>query len=311
MSEFIQKDYHLSLHLFFLAFALATPTQAASQQGTGQPKPEISCRSNPIFGPGDLTLKKKELWDGYKISFGPAPNAGKESDTECMAAIFDPSGKEVYRTTDIDVMLDPATGMDIDGDGAPDVVVMKGSSGGSGGSWEIEVISLKPQPHVLFTSNQDFPPAAFRKDSQGRAVLWSDWGGNSDLGYSMAHANDPSARIVYRFTERKLKDVTPEFCIEIKDDKHFPRPTEAYLEHFKNSKIDSGQFESLDDEWTAGKVMSLALHYVFCRRFDNALEVIQEMWPKQDQFNLIKKLKEEMSNDQNCPDCAKAIEKWR
>lgn len=301
----------MSLYLFLLSFALLTPTQAAEQQPTRQAKSEISCRSNPIFGPGGLTLKKKELWDGYEISFGPAPNAGKETETECMAAIFDLSGKEVYHTTDIDVMLDPATGMDIDGDGAPDVVVMKGSSGGSGGSWDLEVISLKPRPHVLFTSNQDFPPADFRKDSQGRAVLWLNWGGNSDLGYSMAHADDPSARLVYRFTEGKLNDITPEFCSEIETDKSFPRPSDASLKHFKNSKIDSGQFGTLDDERTSGKVMSLALHYLFCRQFDKALAVIHQMWPREDQANLLKSLKKEISQESwVCPECAQHMEGW-
>jgi hypothetical protein len=255
----------------------------------------------------DKSFGKKKLWDGYEVSVGPtAHDSG--ADDACTAAIYDQAGKEVYRTTGPGVKLDPATGMDVDGDGAPHVVLMNGSSGSS---WEIEVVSLTPEPHVLFKFEQESPQVDLRKDLKGRVVLWSGWGGNSDLGYSMAHANDPSARIAYRFTGGKLKDVTPEFCIEIEDDKHFPRLTEASLEHFKNSKIDSGQFESLDDEWTAGKMMLLALHYVFCRRFDDALEVIHEMWPKQDQLNLIKKLKEEMSNDKTCPECAKAIEKWR
>src|SRR4029077_3893100 len=98
----------------------------------------------------------------------------------------------------------------------------------------------------------------------------------------MAHANDPSARMVYRFSGGKLNDGTPEFCSEIETDKSFPRPSDASLEHFTNSKIDSGQFATLDDERTAGKVMSLALHYVFCRRFDRALDVIHQMWPRKD-----------------------------
>ena|SRR5258708_28475686 len=127
----------------------------------------------------------------------------------------------------------------------------------------------------------------------------------------MAHANDPSARIVYRFTQGKLKDVTPEFCSEIENERHFPKPTVASLEHLKNSKIDSGQFESLDDERTAGRVMSLVLHNLFCRRFANALDLIRRAWPREDQPNLIKRLKEEMSSDHDCPMCAEAIEKWR
>jgi len=297
-------------HFLLLAFALVTPTGSAHQHRERPPKPEIACYSS--FGSeGELTVKKKELWDGYEISFGPAPHSDKDSEDACMAAIYDRSGKEVYQTTDINVTLDPATGMDVDGDGAPEVVLMHGASGGSGGSWDVEVISLKPQPHVLFTFNQDFPPADFRKDTQQRVVLWSGWGGNSAFGYSMAHANFPAAQMVYRFTDGKLRDVTPEFCSDIENSKYFPRPSEADLEHFKTSKIDSGKFETLDDERTAGKVLSFLLHNVFCRRFDKALEVIHQTWPKEDQVNLITKLKERMSRDRDCPECAKEIEQWR
>jgi hypothetical protein len=296
-------------YFLLLALGFAIQGAAAHTRASSLLQKKLSCSAFPV----DKSFGKKKLWDGYEVSVGPTAHFDEDSgaDDACTAAIYDQSGKEVYRTTGPGVELDPATGMDVDGDGAPEVVLMNGATGGSGGSWEIEVVSLTPQPHVLFKFEQEFSPADFRKDLKGRVVLWSRWGGNSDLGYSMAHAHDPSARIVYRFTEGKLKDVTPEFCSEIENDRHFPRPTAASLEHFKDSKIDSGQFESLDDEWAAGKVMSLVLHYVFCRRFDNALEVIHEMWPKQDQLNLIEKLKEEMSNDQNCPECAKAIEKWR
>jgi hypothetical protein len=296
-------------YFLLLALGLATPGAAAHTRASLLQQEKLSCSAFPV----DKSFGKKKLWGGYEVSVGPTAHFDDDSgaDDGCTAAIYDPSGKEVYRTTGPGVKLAPATGMDVDGDGAADVVLMNGSNGGSGGSWEIEVVSLTPQPHLLFKFEQDSPRADLRKDLKGRVVLWSRWGGNSDLGYSMAHVNDPSTRIVYRFTEGKLKDVTPEFCGEIENDKHFPRPTEASLEYFKNSKIDSGQFESPDVEGTAGKVMSLALHYVMCRRFDNGLEVIHEMWPKQDQLNLIKKLKEEMSNDQICAECAKAIEKWR
>ena len=296
--------YFLVLALGFAMHGKAAQTGAPSSQ-----EKKLSCSTFPV----DKSFGKKKLWEGYEVSVGPTAHFDDDSgaDGACAAAIYDQSGKEVYRTTGPSVKLDPATGMDVDGDGAPDVVLMNGSSGGSGGSWEIEVVSLKPHPHLLFKFEQEFPPADFRKDSQGKAVLWSGWGGNSSLGYSMAHANDPSARIVYRFTDGKLKDVTPEFCSEIENDKHFQKPTEASLEHFKNSTIDSGEFESLDDEGTAGRLMSLILHYMLCRRFDNALNVIHQMWPKQDQVNLIKKLKEEMSNNQDCAECAKAIERWR
>lgn len=296
--------YFLLVALGFSTLGTVPQTRTVSLQ-----LEKLSCSTFPV----DKSFGKKKLWDGYEISVGPTAHSENDSgaDDACTAVIYDRSGREVYRTTGPGVELDPATGMDVDDDGAPDVVLNNGSSGGSGGSWEIEVVSLKPRPHLLFKFGQEFPPADLRKDLQGRVVLWSRWGGDSDFGYSMAHMNDPSARIVHRFADGLLKDVTPEFCSEIENDKDFPRLTEASLEHFKNSKIASGRFETLDDEQAAGKVISLALHYVFCRRFDNALDVINGMWPKEDHANLLKKLKEEISSDQDCPDCGEAVAKWR
>jgi len=135
---------------------------------------KLSCSTFPV----DKRYGEKELWDGYQISVGPTAHFKDDSgaDDACRAALYDQSGKEVYRTTGPGVMLDSATGMDVDGDGAPEVVLMNGSSGGS---WEIEVVSLKPQPHLLFKFEQEFPPADFRKALQGTVVLWSGWGGNS------------------------------------------------------------------------------------------------------------------------------------
>jgi hypothetical protein len=75
----------------------------------------------PLFSV-DKSFGKKKLWDGYEVSVGPtAHDSG--ADDACTAAIYDQAGKEVYRTTGPGVKLDPATGMDVDGDGAPDVVL--------------------------------------------------------------------------------------------------------------------------------------------------------------------------------------------
>lgn len=296
---------------YFLALALGLATQGAALHLLTVPTQgdSLSCSTSPV----DKSFGKKKLWDGYEASVGPTSHFEDDSDADdaCTAAIYDHSGKEVYRTTGPGVMLDPATGMDIDGDGAPDVVLMNGSSGGSGGSWAIEVVSLKPQPHLLFKFEEDSPPAPFRKDSQGRVALWSWEPLYLNRYYSIPNALARIYRVkALRFANGELRNITAEYCGEIEKGKDFPRPTKNEMEDLKKSKITSGEFENLDDQESAAKVLSLIVQYIFCRRFEEALDVIHQAWPEQDRANLIKSL-QEILKDGDCPECISRIEQWR
>ncbi len=299
----------MSAYLFLLALGLAAQGPVAHARAASLQREKLSCSTFPV----DKNFGKKKLWDGYEVSVGPTAHFEDDSgaDDACTAAIYDQSGKEVYRTTGPGVMLDPSTGMDIDGDGAPEVVLMNGASGGSGGSWEIEVVSLKPQPRLLFKFEEDSPHAPFIKDSQGRVVLWLFEPIYLNKYYSIPNS---LARIhkqkVLRFANGELRDVTSEYISEIEKKSNFPRPTKNEIEDLKESKIVSGEFENLDDEESASKVLSLIVQYMFCRRFKEAFNVIQQAWPDQDRPNLIKSL-EEIMRDGDCPECAKQVEQWR
>jgi hypothetical protein len=299
----------MAVHLFLLALGLATPGAAAHPQGRSSQQEKLSCSTFPA----DKHSGKKELWDGYEVSVGPTAHFkdGSHADDACTAAIYDRFGNEVYRTTGPGVLLDPATGMDIDGDGAPEVVLMNGSGGGSRGSWTIEVVSLKPQPHLLFKLEGYSPPAPFRKDSQQRVVWWSwdriELGNLGHYEFSSATGRFYAQR-VYRFTDGEVREVSAGYYSEI--EKSLPRPTKNEMEDLKESKIDSGQFENLDNEEAASKVLSLLIQNIFCRRFKEALDFIHQTWPEHDQANLIKVLKENFER-WDCPECAKEIAQWR
>jgi hypothetical protein len=294
-------------YLFLLVLELVTPRTMAHQQ-----QERLSCATYPV----DKNFGKKELWDGYKVSVGPTAHFEDDSgaDDACTAAIYDPAGKEVYRTTGPSVRLDPATGMDIDGDGAPDVVLMNGASGtsGGGGGWQIEVVSLKPQLHLLFKFVVDLPPAPFEKDSQQRVVLLS--GVTVDdfaLAYEWPHAARSQAQRIYRFIDGKLVDVTPEHCSEVEAGPFFQKLhrklTPQALERFKTSE--NLQDLQVDDMSTGARILSVILQHIFCHRFDQALDTIHHMWPPRDQANLIKNLKD-VSKKWDCPECARQIEQW-
>jgi len=301
----------MTVYLFILALRfIAQAPESHGQAASSQPE-KLSCSTSPV----DKSFGKRELWNGSEISVRPTAHFEEDSgaDDACTAAIYDQSGKELYRTTGPGVRLDPATGMDIDGDGAPDVVLMNGASGGSGGSWEIEVISLIPKPHLLFEFETDFPPAPFQKDLHANVVLWSgEQGDDLATAYKWPRAARPAAQRVYRWIDGKLVDVTQDHCEEIEAGPYFQKLrrklTPQNLEKFKGAK--SLDDLEVDDMTTGGRVLSLILQHIFCRRFGQALDDIRQLWPEKDRANLIRNLKQ-VSNHWDCPECIEQISQWR
>jgi hypothetical protein len=116
----------------------------------------------------------------------------------------------------------------------------------------------------LFKFEEDSPHAPFIKDSQGRVVLWSFEPIYLNKYYAIPNA---LARIyrqkVLRFANAKLTDVTGEYWSEIEKSRDFPRPTKNEMEDLKESKITSGEFENLDDQESASKVLSLIVQNFF------------------------------------------------
>jgi hypothetical protein len=276
------------------------PAQPALQQ---QGEPELNCAP-----PFHDEVGKKELWDGYEISISVDGNPDGP-DASCDAKIYDKSGKVVYEAeghTGPGFILDSSTGMDIDGDGSPDVVLLNGAPAADNpGDWEIQVISLKPRPHLVFTFGQNSDSAGFVRDSQGRIALWTgyDWFAALQNGYEIPNAERPHVERVYRFTDGKFTEVTPDYRVEI--ERRLFMPSAHEMADFKANDISSGNFDYSE----AADMLNVILQEIFCRRFDQALAFIHRVWPDQDRPNLIKGLQYE-SKSWNCPECEQAIAAW-
>lgn len=143
---------------------------------------------------------------------------------------------------------------------------------GGGGDWELEVVSLNPKPHPVPVSFGGQAPS-FSKDSKGRV----------------------------RFVEGKLAEVTPEYCVEIEPKLY--HPSREQRADFRASKL-----SDLDPDDVA-RMLNLLMQRIFCRQFDQTLELIHETWPEEDQPNLIATLKKE-SKTWDCSECEKAIAVW-
>jgi hypothetical protein len=280
--------------------APAVQAQSALQRGG---EPELDCEP-----PFHDEVGKKDLWDGHAISISVDGNPD-DPDASCDAKIYDKFGKVVYQAeghTGPGFILDPSTGMDIGADGSPDVVLLNGAPAADNpGDWEIQVISLRPQPHLVFTFGQNSPSAGFARDSQGRIALWTgyDWFAALQNSYGIPNAERPHVERVYRFTDGKLTDVTPDYCVEIEHRLFMPSAHE--IADFKVNDISAGNFDYSE----AADMLNVILQEIFCRRFDQALAFIHRAWPDQDRPNLIKGLHDE-SKSWNCPECEQAIAAW-
>lgn len=268
-----------------------------------QRQPDLECDGEQVDSPSGR-FGKKQLWNGYQISMEAKTG---DSDNDCSATIYDRSGHSVYSTTGPDVVLDPSTGMDIDGDGSADVVILNGANGnGGGGDFQLDAISFQPKPRVLFTTAGQFQMPAFRRDSQGRAVLWSAERIGADLQtqYDMPNGDTPGFARAWRFTGGRLVEVTPEYWTEIRKGMSFP--SEQEIHHFRTSNIAADQFEDRE----AADMLGVIVQEIYCRRFDSALAFIRRVWPRQDQENLIRTLRAE-SKSWDCSQCAKGIAAWQ
>lgn len=229
---------------------------------------KISCRRSGFEDPQNRSYTKK-LSDGYEISLGPARN-GTVDGNGCTAAIYDGGGRVVFRTTGFSVIFDENhTGLDVDGDGKPDVVFITDTGGGNHCCWAYNVVSLFPKPHRLF----DLPyPVRFAKDMAGKILIWENFPGPYSLTTS---ASVPVAERVFRVSQGRLVDNTPEFCPQILSQRRVNYDQEPISE--KTGKLPSGS-EPGDDVTSA--LLSVALQHAVCRQFDKALHYLN-LWPEE------------------------------
>jgi len=234
---------------------------------------EISCRSTS----SENRAWKKKLWDGYEISLGPARNAHGDGDG-CTAAIYNGSGRVVFRTTGFSVILDQShTGQDFDGDGKPEVVFMTDTGGGNHCCWGYTVVSLWPKPHRLFDLDNALA-VRFEKDKQGKMIIWQPLVGPYGL---TTEARVPGAERVFRVREGKLVDATPEFCSRIfsdEDENYRTWVHDLTPENIKKLQA-APSLENLENEDIASGLLSRALQHVSCRQFDAALDDLN-LWPE-------------------------------
>jgi hypothetical protein len=231
------------------------------------------------------TLGRRSLVNGYVVEIR---RTGSD-EYDCEAMLTDRAGREAYRTRGFGVRVDDSTGMDVDGDRIPELILYKDVGGGNFCCWTYDVISLKAPARLLFEFQQS-GAAEFRRGPRGEVTLWS-WEGGF-MGPDGTMAGRLFAQRVYRYAAGRLAEVTPEYCDEIAADssRAAPSPDPEALRVFQaTGRLNDTTYELVGD------IERLMLQHVFCHRFDAALAVARELWPAADRARFLASFRDMVS----------------
>jgi hypothetical protein len=261
---------------FQVATVLVAAAGIVSPAGAQSPAQRAATLVCATMQPAADTLGRRSLANGYVVEI----RRRGDGEYDCKAVLTDSAGREVYGSGGFGIRVDDATGLDVDGDGVPELILYKDVGGGNHCCWSYDVISLKPPAGVLFEFQQS-GAAEFRRGPRGVVTLWS-WEGGF-MGPDGTMARRIFAQRVYRYAAGRLTEVTPDYCADIAaDSRAAPAPDPEALRVFQaTGRLNDTTYE------VAGDIERLMLQHVFCRRFDAALVSAREMWPAADRAQFI------------------------
>jgi len=213
------------------------------------------------------TLGRRALVNGYSVTI-----SRRKDDVEdaCIATLRDANGRVVLADSGFGAAVDAATGLDIDGDGTPELVLEMDTGGGNHCCWHYAVISLKRPARRLF--DFDWQGATyFKRDAKGRVILWSREGGLNGDG---SMAGRLFADRAYHWNGAKLVDETPAHCDEITHDTtHWqpPMPDADAIRRLAKFGVGADSTYGLAED-----IEELMLQQVFCHRFEQAFAIAQK-----------------------------------
>lgn len=229
---------------------------------------------------------------GFQIRISANPD---RKDQSCRAVVLDKNQKAIFSAEDERFSIDLA-GQDVNGDGAPDVVIY-GYSGGAHCCWTYYVISLGEHPGLIakFKNERD---AAFLKDEDSGRFYISTLDGAFDYFDGLCHACTPFPQVFLRIEGKTVVDMGPKF-LEAYD--KIIQENRASLKADNVAaivamKTNPNESESSDVYEAAAKVLSIVFAYLYSGREGQALRELRAMWPKFDQdrmWNLIQKQRSE------------------
>ncbi len=256
------------------------------------------------ISPASCKPEAKTVANGVVITIRALGAA--DSEQACEILVRDRNGRNLFSDRGYNAEIHPVTGRDIDNDGRPDAVVGVDTSGGLGCCWEYPVISLGPPPRVLLK----LPPVAFDFDTlPGKTLIWTT-AAFHNLGLDVA--DSPTVESVREFRPSGFIDVTANYCKrllagELRGPGDLRNLLNALsLRSKQGSRTDTGSL--LDREQTRVAARSMALQQIYCGQFDDASDLVLEVWPASEQSSVRRQLKDAVNS--RWPDLAQKLTSW-
>ena len=269
-----------AIFLLCLVFAPGIPAYAAGEPACSQ-------------GEGSVTRKL----EGFELQIAPYPDANNPDLDECEAEIYDPRGDVIFSEHDWSFAIELA-GVDVNGDGIPDVV-LEAYSGGAHCCWTYYFLSLGSQPGLItkFENNRD---ASFLEDEKTRRIYLEIPDGAFDYFDEVCHACSPFPLVYLRLDGTNWVDVSREY---VQDYEEIIRDSQKSLTAGKRQRLRALKEKPSDArpiERARYHALTIVFAYLYSGREGQAHQALRELWPPFDQERMWKFILETRHNGILC-----------
>lgn len=201
----------------------------------------------------------------------------------CRATLIDSQKKTVFSVVEWDLQL-VLSGKDVNGDGTPDIV-LEGFSGGAHCCWTYYIVSLGPNPGLLFKFENEQGAEFKANASTGRIEVYVR-DGAFDY-FESAHAFSPFPDVYLRLDRTHLVDISGEHLADY-DQKIKRLKIEIPDKDLKVFLQAENQDEKVGWEQVSTRVLEIVLAYLYSGRQEQAHTTLKKMWPAFDQERIWK-----------------------
>ncbi len=202
----------------------------------------------------------------------------QDGDPRCRAVLTSAQGKRITIAYEWALSVDPISGMDLNGDGTPDVV-LEGYTGGLHCCYSYAIVSLGPIPKVLHAF-QNPVPVTFEKQASGAALIRAA-DGVFDY-FLLPHNEAVIPQLVLKLEGNNLVDVSANYA-ELYDREIAQARSQLTADDIDKLRRANYRDKLYTDQIpTVHKVLTIVLDYVYSGREDQAWQALEEFWPPSD-----------------------------
>ncbi len=241
-------------------------------------------------GVGEWT---ENLWDGYKIEIGAAPEGAP---AQCRALLKAADGRVLFEVTGAEALVNAISGSDVNGDGKPNVVIETHRTAGQC-CYTYSILTPGENP-PLVRQITTTPPLVFEdRDNNGKVEI-----STHDFAFvgieGLGESDSPRPLVVFRLRGNTLYNVSPAYWPE------YQREVEAAKNSISHSALDlligrnntggtsvgsgggkpkelsPGEEKQLLD--AKGAVLTMVVNYLYGGHGEEGWKTIREMWTDRD-----------------------------